>query len=588
MNNATKARKKGPSAFLLAEEAVQLLLQTGLVAMSIYAIGSVPFVLGLIAYAGTMAHSGLAHHYLGTGALGLTMLFLWMKVFHARFSQHVRARLTDSPLSPWTLKQFFTTLCRQSFIQATAVLVYPVAFLTIIPIGYSMAFYQNASVLDDGRVVPLRTFLGEVMTQVRRWPKQNHLLLWLCSPVMVCVGAAIALGTFPIMDSLEDNLLVSLGGFYGTILLILAFPLAPFAVMTVVNVGVGFFVLIEFFHIFTGADTLISRSPEAVVGNDLFIACACGVAYLLLDPVLKSAYAIRCFEGESLRTGADLRVILHRIRKTLACLLLVAVAATALPAMAEAPTSDTSINSLNDAIDKELAERRYTWRMPRETQPDVEMPWLLQMFSDFAESVRGWVKAGWDFITDLIERIWDWFFGDDEQSASAGSPRSFTQSLGVLVKILVVLLLGVITFLIWRSFANRPSRTLIPTTTLSENVPDLHDEATSAADLPEDEWYALARELAGKGDFRLASRALFFSILATLASKEIIRIARFKSNMDYDYEMRHRAAAIGNAPQLFAQSTFLYESVWYGEHEANAKTLEDLHAFQSELRHGLS
>ncbi len=116
-------------------------------------------------------------------------------------------------------------------------------------------------------------------------------------------------------------------------------------------------------------------------------------------------------------------------------------------------------------------------------------------------------------------------------------------------------------------------------------APDLTDEATTAAELPEDEWFKLARELAAKGDFRLAARALFFSSLAVLAQREFIRIARFKSNMDYANEVKRRATAAADAPDAFSESALIYESVWYGEHVANADTLNQLHACQERLRH---
>lgn len=590
MSKASRNASGGTSAFLLAEEAVQLLIHAGLGAASVYAIGSLPFVVGLIAYVGTMTHSGHAYQYLGTGALGLALLFLWMKVFQARFARHLLAALRHESIPSWSLGQFLATLCRQGFIHASVVIVYPVAFITLLPMGFAVAMYQNASVLDDGSAMSLRALAGRALSEARRWPKQNHILLWLCSPLMVCMGAGIALGTFPVLDSLEDQFLVSLGLVYASILLIAALPVAPFAVVTLVNVGSGLFFSIELFHVFTGADTLYSRNPGVLLENDLFIACACGATYLLLDPVLKAAYTIRCHEGESQASGIDLKVSLRRIRQGVSCVLLLATLTLALPGQADTTPQDIDIAPLEQAIDQELTERRYTWRMPREPRPDVELPWLLQLLSDFGDSVRGWIKVGFNAIGDFLETIWDWFFGEPDVEGSTGGHdfRGFNQTIRILIGLLAGALVALTVYLVWRNFRDRQPELIAPVVPAPAQTPDLRDESTTAADLPEEEWYQLARDFAAKGDYRLASRALFFSILATLAHREVIRIAPFKSNMDYGHELTRRAMALGTVPQLFSRSALLYEAVWYGEHKATAQTLQALQACQEELRHGLS
>ena len=150
-----------------------------------------------------------------------------------------------------------------------------------------------------------------------------------------------------------------------------------------------------------------------------------------------------------------------------------------------------------------------------------------------------------------------------------------------LVLVLVTL------YLLWISYRQRQPTPLVAIAPLEARKPDLEDEATTAADLPEDEWFRLAQELANAGDFRLAARALFFSILATLARRDVIRIARFKSNMDYQLELGRRASSLGEAPALFNRLALIYESVWYGEHEANVAVLTQMHAHQERLRHAV-
>jgi len=110
----------------------------------------------------------------------------------------------------------------------------------------------------------------------------------------------------------------------------------------------------------------------------------------------------------------------------------------------------------------------------------------------------------------------------------------------------------------------------VPTATSEaiEPVPDLTDENIRADQLPEDGWTKLARELLERGEFRLAMRAFYLASLAHLATRNLISIARFKSNRDYERELRRRAHAIPNLPAMFGDTISSFERVWYGTHEA--------------------
>jgi hypothetical protein len=190
-----------------------------------------------------------------------------------------------------------------------------------------------------------------------------------------------------------------------------------------------------------------------------------------------------------------------------------------------------------------------------------------------------------EWIDDKWEDFRDWLDGDDPQAPQKGLFSGFSPSLRILTVLIAIVLVLVTGYLLWISFRHRQPAELVAIAPLEPRKPDLEDEATTAADLPEDEWFRLAQEFAGAGDYRLAARALFFSILATLARREVIRIARFKSNMDYQQELSRRATSLGEAPAQFSRLALLYESVWYGEHEANVTVLNEMHAHQERLRH---
>ena len=100
------------------------------------------------------------------------------------------------------------------------------------------------------------------------------------------------------------------------------------------------------------------------------------------------------------------------------------------------------------------------------------------------------------------------------------------------------------------------------------------DERVSADQLPEDQWTRLARDLLGKGEFRLALRAFYLSSLAHLAACGLIALARFKSNRDYERELNRRSHALPALGSTFSENVLTFDRVWYGLHEANEEMVQ--------------
>ena len=88
-----------------------------------------------------------------------------------------------------------------------------------------------------------------------------------------------------------------------------------------------------------------------------------------------------------------------------------------------------------------------------------------------------------------------------------------------------------------------------------------------AAHLPTDEWLRLAREQIQKGDGRLAMRALYLATLARLSAEGRLVLAKAKTNLDYERELRRRAPAETQLHTLFAGRRRAFERVWYGRGE---------------------
>ena len=84
----------------------------------------------------------------------------------------------------------------------------------------------------------------------------------------------------------------------------------------------------------------------------------------------------------------------------------------------------------------------------------------------------------------------------------------------------------------------------------------------------------MARDLLNRGELRLALRAFYLATLAHLAERNLITLARFKSNRDYERELARRGHALAEVPVIFAQNVTTFERVWYGLHEVTPEMLQ--------------
>jgi len=65
-------------------------------------------------------------------------------------------------------------------------------------------------------------------------------------------------------------------------------------------------------------------------------------------------------------------------------------------------------------------------------------------------------------------------------------------------------------------------------------------------------------------EWRLALRALYLATLAGLAADGLISLAKFKTNLDYERELRRRALTRHELVARFAARRKMFEDVWYG------------------------
>ena len=277
------------------------------------------------------------------------------------------------------------------------------------------------------------------------------------------------------------------------------------------------------------------------------------------------------------RIGIPFRIILPSIilpnLRVLLFIVLLLEGASTTPAASSAPAASQTVSpaELDRAIEQVIQQRKYTWRLPREGLPESpasEPGILARFFKRVGQMIRDGLKAAAEWLGRILARLFRGW-----SPPSMGPIPSFDWYLlwRILLYLLVAVVLSAATILLFRLWRKRRRKSEILQTEAIQPVPDLTDENLSAEQLPEDGWTKLARELLARGEFRLALRAFYLASLAHLAERNLISLARFKSNHDYELELGRRAHSFPNLLQVFAENVGAFDRVWYGTHEASGE-----------------
>jgi hypothetical protein len=536
----TQRRQQGRNPFDLIEEATHLLRTAPAATLASYYLGAIPFVLGLLFFWADMSRSPLAPQHLASSSFGLAALFFWMKFCQAVFMRQMRAQAAGEPFSAPIFRRAVRIFLTQAIIQPSGLFVLPLASLPALPLPWVYAFYQNAAALDDGANTGTRALMKKSWRQAKLWPRQNHLVLLIAFAFGFCV-------------------------FLNWITVCAALP--------------------QLFKILFGVESDFTKNPFALF-NTTFFAAMCGLTYLCVDPILKAIYTLRCFYGESLESGEDLKAelkpFIHSLPKTAAAILILLLIFSATDVSAQtthtpAPTASQSIEppALDRAIGQTIHERKYVWRMPREkiVEPDADQGVIAKFFTKVGQMIRDRLRAVAEWLGKLLRNL---FPRSRQPQSSTSSSYGWILSLQVLLYVLAAVALAALAIFLMRIWRNRSRSPALTASEPIQPIPDLADENIRADQLPEDGWTKLAHELLARGEFRLAMRAFYLASLAHLAARNLISIARFKSNRDYARELARRAHSIENLPVIFRDNISLFERIWYGTHEA---TLELVHQF---------
>jgi hypothetical protein len=538
----THQRRQGKGAFDLIEEATHRLRTAPAATLAVYYLGAIPFVLGLLYFWADMGRSPFASQHLADSALGVAALFLWMKFWQVIFARRLRAHVAAEPMPRWTARRWGRVLLTQAFVQPSGLFVIPLALVPMLPAAWVYAFYQNATALDNGGPEEVSKLLKKSWKHAALWPRQNHVVL------------AIMAGF----------------GFY-----------------VFLNWMVTGLMLPHLIKMLFGIESVFTRSTFSML-NTTFFAGMLGLTYLCVDPILKAVYVLRCFYGESLESGEDLRAELNSFAAaspTVAAIVALALGLfCALPAGAagtpasNVPPNITMVSSsvapaeLDRVINQTIHEDKYTWRMPREkiVEPDAPEGMMARFFDKVGAMLRKWARAVLDRLDEWLRKL---FPHHRVSSGSETAGYGWIEALQILLYGLVAVVLAALAILLYRIWRDRRSPAIVTGEPI-QPVPDIHDENVDADQFPGDGWTKLGRELLERGELRLAMRAFYLASLSYLAARNLIRFARFKSNRDYERELRRRGHSFPDLLSVFGDNLVSFERIWYGLHEVNRELVD--------------
>jgi len=500
-------KRREISALDLLEESSHLLRALPVSAIAYDFIGTLPFVLGLLLFSYDMSRGAFAQEHVGFGSFGLALLFIWMNVWQSLFAAKVRHELDGTARQPGLRR----LVVLQSVVQPSGLVAIPAAALITLPLAAGYAFYQNVNCMEPEDNI--RDACRKAVRAAAASPKQSWTLL----------GLLLVLG------------------------------LVLFA-----NLAVGIFLLAKLVNSFFGIQSAFTRSPAAVF-NTTYVAIVGGLTYVLLDPLVKTAYTLRCFYEASRTSGADLRAALKR--PALLALLLLA------PLSSQAQTA-VPTQQLDSAIDQVIHRPAYSWRLPRRNAASQ-----VDVVDRFLRTLARWYRSIEEWIHGLFRN------NEQPDRSTGGQPASSALRFAAIgICLLLAAVAGVMAARLW---SQREAKVPVVESQAVASPFNLGDESLAAEQLPEEEWLQLGRV---QSDYRKAVRAFYMAALANLGRRDLIRLAKSKTNREYEKELARRARGAPHVIPAFAESARIYERTWYGDHPADAATLEQLDASLERIR----
>lgn len=505
----------GKPAVEIVDEAAQLLRRAPASLYWIALAGLLPFALGLLWFVAEMSWSAFASEHLLEYALALAGLFLWKQIWEAVFCAKVH-ELLSGDAEPWTGSRILRTALTQAALQPWSLVALPLAALTLLPFATTAAYFRNLS-LYAGSANASRMARDRAI----QWTKQN----WILHAFLFLLA-----------------------------LLLFANYFAAFLTVTQLAKSI------------LGVESAITRYPMWLFTSTGLSAIGI-LVYVTLDPLLSAIYVLRCFYGQSVYTGADLRARFRRVAAVAVLFLACCLTPAAMRAQAPAPvTATVDAKQLDQSIRQVVRRREFTWRMPKGEGDGKPRTGVL----GWIDSVLARIGDFWEWLKEGLRKLFEPERTTVEKKEAAGVwETALRVSLWVLGAVFAI----AAALMLYRQAKDRKTVTITAAAAAPAEV-DLRDEGLTADKLPENSWLALAQEWIDKGDLRLALRAMHLAGLSYLNGRNLVTIQRWKTGMEYGSEVSRRAKSTPAIGEAFHRNTRVFEMAWYGRHETTPEMLD--------------
>lgn len=249
-----------------------------------------------------------------------------------------------------------------------------------------------------------------------------------------------------------------------------------------------------------------------------------------------------------------------------------------------APFISLSPDELNRSIEEIINRREFTWRMPRERlkEKDEEYSGPFTMVTKWIGDLLG---KGFKAVKGLIKKIINWLIKlfPDRELRTDPSNKDWIYSTRLFLVVLLAISGLVLGYFFWKTWKKRHAFKAEAVIEPAVSTPDIEDDGVRADDLPANRWLNLAGEFAANGSLRLAMRAFYLATLSHLAEKEMITIEIFKSNLDYESELKRRSYEKKEILAAFSQIVSFFDQVWYGMYHITRSDLNSFAATQERI-----
>jgi len=183
------------------------------------------------------------------------------------------------------------------------------------------------------------------------------------------------------------------------------------------------------------------------------------------------------------------------------------------------------------------------------------------------EQEPSWLQRFWNWIKDIIIDILSWLFDDI---------KPVLGFLGFVLRLLPWIILAIALFLVIKYFVGVRSRSAVDDSDPSSINYSDEEELIKRTNLK-----ALLKKALEDNDFRLAVRFSYLIILKRLSESKLIEWQQEKTNEDYIRELNGKKIKTD-----FAESTYWYDFVWYGNFDIDQTEFEKANVLFNRLIDG--